>query len=130
MLFNRFAHLGDADRFLFPKRTAEARERLSRSMGRYWASFARDGHPSCARRPDWPVYGKETGTFLRFDTGVDAILPLVEVDSVERLAADLRSDDELTAEQRLRVVDELERWMCARPIRPSVLDGLGLSVDD
>ncbi len=96
-VFNRFEHLGDADRFLFQKRTQEDREVLSRAIGRYWASFARDGAPSCPGHPDWPAFATDGGSYLRLDTANDGGITVVnDVDTLDRLIDDLRADPDST----------------------------------
>ena len=56
-VFNRFVHLGDADRILFGNRTRDDRGRLSRAMGAYWASFA----VAVCLRPSMRPGGRSTG---------------------------------------------------------------------
>ncbi|MGI9615700.1 MAG: carboxylesterase family protein [Acidimicrobiales bacterium] len=117
-VFNKFEHLGDADRFLFTRGTREDREALSRAIGRYWASFARDGKPSHPGRGDWPPYGTDGGTFLCLDTDNDGgIRPIADVDTVDRLATNLRGDPRLDADRRREIVDEMSKWMFTRPIQ-------------
>jgi len=117
-VFGRFTHLGDADRFLFQKRTLKNRERLSRAMSRYWASFARTGKPTCPDHPDWPHYSDQQGTYLRLDTDNDGgIRAVPETDSVDTLAADLSTDPKLTNSQRRSIVDEMSNWMFTRPVQ-------------
>ncbi|MGI9626775.1 MAG: carboxylesterase/lipase family protein [Longimicrobiales bacterium] len=112
-VFNRFQHLGNADRFLFHRKTLEGRERLSRAMGSYWASFARQGLPSCMGAPEWPVYGELGGSFLRLDASSDRGIEVLRgPDSVDSIVADLNND---TRVDRCFVVDELDKWMFTRP---------------
>jgi para-nitrobenzyl esterase len=113
-VFNRFQHLGDADRVLFQKKTLDDRERLSRAIGAYWASFARDGVPSCKSGPTWPVYGQAGGSFLRLDANSDGGIEVVHApDSLEALVADLNEDPRI---DRCLVVEEIHKWMFGRPI--------------
>jgi len=120
-VFGRFTHLGDADRFLFQKRTLKDRERLSRAMSRYWASFARTGKPTCPDQPDWPHYSDQQGTYLRLDTDNDGgIRAVPETDSVDTLAADLSTDPNLNNNQRRSIVDEMSNWMFTRPVQAIV----------
>jgi len=126
-VFNRFQHLGDADRFLFQKRTQQDREALSRSIGRYWASFARDGEPSCPGHPYWPTFAIDGGSYLRLDTANDSGITVVnDVDTLDRLVADLRADTRLDHSERRAIVDEMSDWMFTRPIKHQIqtaLDG-------
>jgi para-nitrobenzyl esterase len=127
-VFNRFEHLGDADRFLFTKRTLEEREELSRAMGRYWASFARDGKPASAGDPDWPLYGTDGGSYLRLDTESDGGIGVgVGADTVDQLATDLRDDPRLGKRERRSIVEELDDWMFTRPLKPAVKSTVGNS---
>ncbi len=120
-VFNRFRHLGDADRILFTRRGRPDRERLSRAMGSYWASFARHGVPSCPQQPDWPRYAEDGGTFLRLDTGTGGIQAVAGTDSLDQLAYDLSQDSRLDEAQRHRIVDEMGNWMFTRPIQARLL---------
>jgi para-nitrobenzyl esterase len=120
-VFGRFEHLGDADRFLFTRRTRTDRERLSQAIGHYWASFARDGHPTCPDRPDWPRYRPGQGPYLRLDTDNDGgIGAVAETDSVDRLAANLAGDPTLDDLQRRSIVAEMGNWLFTRPIQAHV----------
>ena len=124
-VFNRFEHLGDADRFLFQKRTQEDRETLSRAIGRYWASFARDGEPSSPGDPNWPTFATDGGSYLRLDTANDGGITVVDdVDTLERLIADLRADHRLDETERRAVVDEMSDWMFTRPIKHQIQTAL------
>lgn len=125
-VFNRFEHLGDADRFLFQKRTQEDRESLSRAIGGYWASFARDGEPSCLGQPTWPVFATDGGSYLRLDTANDGGITVVnDVDTLDRLIADLRADPRLDETERRSVVDEMSDWMFTRLLKNQIQAALG-----
>ncbi len=114
-VFDHFHHLGDADRILFRKRTLRDRKRLSRAMGSYWASFARDGRPSCPEQAEWPRYGTAGGSFLRLDTDNDGGIEVVRgKDSLQRIAADLARDPRISPRV---VLQELDEWMFTRPVR-------------
>lgn len=117
-VFNRFQHLGDADRFLFQKRTREDRERLSRAIGHYWASFARTGTPSCPGRPDWPQFSERNGSYLRLDTDNDGGIRVVnDTDTIDQVAIDLRDDSRIGDAERRLILDEMGDWMFTRPIQ-------------
>ncbi len=119
-VFNRFEHLGGADRFLFQRSTLSEREHLADAMGRYWASFARDGVPSCPGEPEWPVYGPH-GTFLRFDTMSDGGIELVcGGDDVDRLLTDIRNDHQLDDKERSFLAEEMCKWMFAGKIQNKI----------
>ena len=122
-VFNRFRHLGDADRFLFQRKTRDDRERLSRMMGSYWASFARDGVPSCVGAPAWPVYGEAGGSFVSLDTDNDGGITVVQgPESLDALAVELKRDPRIDP---CLVVDEMDKWMFTRPIREQVKEATG-----
>jgi len=126
-VFNRFTHLGDADRFLFQKRTQEDREELSRAIGRYWASFARTGTPTCPGRPDWPPFATNGGSYLRLDTDNDGGIGVVnDTDSLEQVATDLLADRRIDEAERRMIVDEMSNWMFARPIQAEIRTATGL----
>ncbi len=123
-VFNRFEHLGDADRLLFGKRTRADRERLSRAMGQYWASFARDGRPSCANGPAWPAY--RDGSFLRLDAEGDGGIEAEHgIDGLDAVAADLNADARLDQRQRCAIVDEMRNWMFGRPVLADLREATG-----
>ena len=123
-VLNRFEHLGRADSILFQSSTLTDRERLSRAMGRYWASFARDGVPSCPDELEWPVYGLDR-TFLRFDTHNDGgIEATCGSDGVDALLADIRNDCRLDGEQRAFLADEMCKWMFANTIQDKIQSGI------
>ncbi len=127
-VFNHFHHLGDADRFLFPKRTRRQRERLSEAMGRYWTSFARHGRPACPNRPRWPHFDEAGGTYLRLDADDDGgIVAVAAVDTIDQLITDLGRDPRLSDEQRIEIVDELSQWMFTRPVEADIQRALATS---
>lgn len=119
-IFNRFEHLGRADSILFQSNTQSDREHLSCAMGRYWASFARNGAPSCSGEPEWPVYGPD-GTFQRFDTLNDGGIEIAcGSDSVDALLADIQQDHRLDDRQRSFLVEEMCTWMFADSIQDKI----------
>ena len=113
-VFNRFHHLGNADRVLFQKKTEKERERLSRAIGAYWASFARDGVPSCADAPTWPIYDEDGGSFLRLDAQSDGGIEVIRgADTIDAVIAGLNQQPQA---DRCFAVNEISRWMFGRPI--------------
>ena len=127
-VFGVWESLGDADRFLFQKRTRTDREQLSRAMQRYWTSFARDGVPSCVGAPEWPTHGTGEGTSMRFDTVNDGGIELISgTDDIDRLAADLAGDPSLGSDERCRIVAEMGEWYFARPVREQLATATGCS---
>ena len=69
-VFNRFILLGEADDIMFQDKTEASRQELSRTMGTYWANFARTGVPSAPGSPAWGPYGSG-GTLMHFDSRND-----------------------------------------------------------
>jgi para-nitrobenzyl esterase len=59
------------------KHTAEQMQ-LAARMQRYWAAFARTGHPQDGRS-EWPVLQGNSGSVLRFQPSGDVILPIATV---------------------------------------------------
>lgn len=111
-VFNRFILLGDLDRIVFQKKTAASREELSRAIGAYWASFARDGAPSAAALPAWPQWSRAGGSLMRFDSAADGGMGVMENrDSIEALTADLKNDPRLNAGERCLVVEAIRVWL-------------------
>lgn len=117
-IFNRFQHLGDADRLLFESRTQDDREQLSRAMGRYWASFARDGVPG---KGEWSAYETKRPVFMRFDTANDGGIGLAEgADSVDKLTADLNRNPKLDDGARCMIVKDMGKWMLSIGIQSEI----------
>ncbi len=114
-VFNQFELLGSADGTLFKKKTLASRETLSRRMGAYWASFARDGVPAAEGGPKWPLYGENrNGAWLRFDSvddgGVQVMAPDTEDNAVDVILGDLKADPRLDADGRCRVAGLIKEW--------------------
>ena len=111
-VFNRFQLLGDADKIMWAKKTRASREKLSRSMGAYWAAFARDGEPGDAGSPFWPRYSVEGATLMRFDSEAGGGPEVMQgADSLDRLAADLKSDPRLDDAERCLIVAGIGEWV-------------------
>ena len=110
-VLNRFKLLGeDGDKLLFGKKTAQSREKLSRAMGRYWASFARHGVPQSDGFATWPVFGSGAD-ILHFDSDKDGGIRVQSgADSFENLARDLSTDTRLSSEQRCEIAQGLQVW--------------------
>ncbi len=114
-VFNRFQLLGEADRVLFQEKTLESREKLSRAMGAYWASFARSGVPAVDNEPDWPIYVTGGASLLRFDAvrrkkdrGIEVIKG---ADNIDRVLRDLKVDKRLNAKRRCDVAKGIANWV-------------------
>lgn len=111
-VFNRFQLLGDLDKIMFRKKTAQSREALSRAMGAYWAAFARAGAPSGEGLPEWPQWSADGGSIMRLDSASDGGIGVMTTgDSIEAITADLKADPRLTHEERCLVVDIIRVWL-------------------
>lgn len=110
-VMNRFKLLGRLDRVMFGENTAAGREALSRSMGAYWAAFARTGAPGDAGGAGWPRWSENGGTLMRFDAGDEGQAPIVGADSIDALIADLNADASMTPAERARVAEALAFWL-------------------
>jgi para-nitrobenzyl esterase len=109
-IFNHFDFFGQIDPILFNRRNRDGREALARSMGAYWAAFARDGAPGNAGGPDWPRFEAD-GPLMRFDTPQDGGPALMTgADTRARIRADLAADPRLDAEQRCQIARALGFW--------------------
>ena len=105
--FNRFKLLGTPDAILFAPETAETREKLGRQMGAYWASFARDGVPEVSDGPEWMPYGANA-SLLYFDSDNDGgVYAKSGSDTIERIFADLQTDERLDETQRCLIANGL-----------------------
>jgi len=112
-VLNRFKLLGDADGIMFKKKTLATRDTLSRSMGAYWAEFARSGKPDSAGLPSWPRYNGKA-SLMYFDSENDRGIRVEDgADSFTQIAEDLQSDDRLNATQRCEIADGLKQWIPA-----------------
>lgn len=112
-VFNRFELFGERyDKVFFPEENADSREALSRAMGSYWASFARNSIPQAVNAPDWPQWSTNGGSLLRLDSSTDGgIEVLAEFDTIDALIADLKTDPRLDDDQRCMVAIEIGGWV-------------------
>jgi len=110
-VLNRFKLLGEADDIMFKTKTLATRETLSRSMGAYWAAFARNGQPDTAELPAWPRYN-DNSSLMYFDSTNDKGIRVQEgADSFDKIAADLKADTRLSESQRCEISDGLSQWV-------------------
>ena len=126
-VFNHFEGFGLGNDIIFSKRTAADREMLSRTMGRYWASFARDGAPISEGAPAWPSYGPQARV-LRLDTDNDGGIENIKgADSIDAIAKDLIEDSRLDQEQRCIIVEEIAKrmWLYDQPTYDTLLSVVG-----
>lgn len=113
-VFNRFQLFGPRlDPILFKDKTSASREELSRAMGAYWAAFARGDTPGDAGGTlIWPQWRADGGTLMRFDSANDGGIELMQgMDTMEKLAADLKADPRLTDAERCGIVDYIGVWL-------------------
>lgn len=106
-VLNRFKLLGDADSIMFKNQTFDSRDVLSRSMGAYWAAFARSGRPDSADLPEWPRYNG-SASVIYFDSTNDAGIRVEDgADSFDKIIEDLRNDTRLDTTQRCEIAASL-----------------------
>ena len=119
-VFNRFELLGEMDRYMYQRKTFAARDALSRSMGTYWANFARTGTPGSANGLDWPAYAAGGEALIRFDSDTDGGIELIHgADSFEAILADIKADRRLDQKDRCRLGAGLAQYLAG------TLDQLG-----
>ncbi len=97
-VFNHFEFYGPLDPILFNGSNAAGRADVAGAMGRHWASLAATGRPG----EDWSVW-TEAGALMRFDTVAGGGEMMAGVETPAQIAADLASDDRLTAELKCAV---------------------------
>lgn len=106
-VLNRFKLLGDADSIMFKDKTFETRDVLSRSMGAYWAAFARSGQPDSEDMPSWPTYNGNASV-MYFDSTNDAGIRVEDgADSFDKIVEDLKKDTRLDPAQRCEIAESL-----------------------
>ncbi|MEL7490391.1 MAG: carboxylesterase family protein [Pseudomonadota bacterium] len=109
-VFNKFALLGDADKVLFKKNTFETRDALSKTMGKYWASFARNGAPARGQKADWPVYGADAAVMI-FDTPKDGGVRVERgAESIDKIVGDLEADARIAAAEKCEIAQAIIDW--------------------
>jgi para-nitrobenzyl esterase len=110
-VFDRFRLFGSLDNAVFAKATLADRQALADQMGAYWANFARSGVPSAQGAPDWPKWSENGGTLMRLDTKAGGGSgPISGVDTMERLAADLKADARLDDAERCLIAKGAAEW--------------------
>lgn len=109
-VFNHFDFFGRLDPYIFAESNTPGRTALSRSMGAYWAAFARDGDPGAAGGLDWSAW-TEGGLLMRFDSPESGGPELMTgMETLEAITADLAADPRLDAEGRCLVLERLAGW--------------------
>jgi len=125
-VFNRFKFLGDADKIMWHKKTEQSRDKLSRTMGSYWASFARTGQPASSGNASWPSFGS-AANIMHFDSENDAGIRLeTGADTVEALVSDLKADTRLNASQRCEIAEGLIEWTAELKTALEAIEGCDL----
>jgi len=125
-VFNRFKFLGDADKIMWHKKTEQSRDKLSRTMGSYWASFARTGQPASSGNASWPSFGSAANV-MHFDSENDAGIRLeTGADTVEALVSDLKADTRLNASQRCEIAEGLLEWTAELKTALEAIEGCDL----
>ena len=110
-VFNRFKLFGESDKYIFKEKTFESRDALSRSMGSYWAEFARSGEPASSTLAKWPVYGN-TGQVMHFDSELDRGIHLRQgEESMDAITEDLKNDNRVDSDQKCEIAEGIGEWM-------------------
>lgn len=106
-VFNRFTLIGDGDKVLFKKKTLKTRQQLSKTMGAYWGSFARDGVPASKDGPQWSVYDVAANV-IHFDSTNDGGVRMRDgAETADALIADLKKDPRLEQSERCELAQYL-----------------------
>ena len=111
-VFNRFELLGAMDAVMFQKKTHTDRDALSRTMGTYWANFARTGKPGAANGMLWPAYVAGGQALVRLDSANDGGVELMRgADSYQSVLSDLKADKRLNQKERCGLAAGLNQWL-------------------
>ena len=111
-VFNRFELLGAMDPIMFQKKTYADRDALSRTMGTYWANFARTGKPGSADGLAWPAYVAGGQALVRLDSANDGGIELMRgADSYQSVLSDLEADKRLSQKERCGLAAGLNQWL-------------------
>jgi para-nitrobenzyl esterase len=104
-VFNMFEFFGSRlDPIVFNNGNSEGRLALASEMGGYWARFARQGDPGNS----WTRWSEQPGR-LRFDTPTSGGSEMLPGEfTLDGLAADIRNDPRLSAEERCAVVAAMQ----------------------
>ena len=129
-VFNRFVFFGERyDKIFFEDETFETREELSRSMGAYWAAFARNGDPGDAGGARWAPWPADGAALMRFDSRPSDGVELIPIgDSFDQFTDDFLTDPALDIESRCAIAAEIEIW--DRAVGESLADVVGCAAKD
>ena len=92
----------------------EEREQLSKQIGSYWASFARDGIPSKMNGEEvhWPRWETNGGSLLKLDGRNDGGISIIKGrESLELIIKDLKTDSRIKKEDRCDIGLFLKRTL-------------------
>jgi len=120
-VMNRFKLLGEADPIMFKDKTLETRTVLSRSMGSYWANFARTGQPNGAGLPAWPTYGGEASVLYLDSTNDGGIRAEAGDDNFTKIITELKADPRVDAAEKCEIAQSMIDWV---PTLKSDLDAM------
>jgi len=120
-VMNRFKLLGEADPVMFKDKTLATRQSLSRSMGSYWANFARTGQPNGEGLPDWPRYGQQASVIYLDSTNDGGIRTEAGADNFTKIITELKADTRIDAAEKCEIAQSMIDWV---PTLQADLDAL------
>jgi len=110
-VLNRFKLLGEADSVMFNKKTLKTRNVLSRSMGSYWANFARTGQPNGDGLPAWPTYGSQASVMYFDSTNDGGIRAQDGEDNFTKIITDLKADTRVDQAEKCEIAQGILDWV-------------------
>jgi len=120
-VMNRFKLLGEADPIMFKDKTLKTRNVLSRSMGSYWANFARTGSPNGEGLPAWPAYGQKAWVSYMDSTNDGGIRAITGEDNFTKIITELKADTRVNQAEKCEIAQSILDWV---PTLQAELDAL------
>ena len=110
-VLNRFKLLGEADPVMFKDKTLATRNVLSRSMGTYWANFARTGQPNGNGLPAWPAYGHQASVMYLDSTNDGGIRAEAGEDNFAKIITELKADPRVDQAEKCEIAQSIIDWV-------------------
>ena len=110
-VMNRFKLLGEADPIMFKDKTLKTRNVLSRSMGSYWANFARSGKPGSEELPAWPAYGQDASVLYLDSTNDGGIRAQAGEDNLAKIMTELKADTRVDQAEKCEIAQSIVDWV-------------------
>ena len=110
-VMNRFKLLGEADPIMFKNKTLKTRNVLSRSMGSYWANFARSGKPGSEELPAWPAYGQDASVLYLDSTNDGGIRAQAGEDNLVKIMTELKADPRVDRAEKCEIAQSMVDWV-------------------